>query len=177
MGTWIGRKGIGTLISAAQGLDRQGIACRWLIAGTGVSEERVRNDWPYQLQECVEVVPRFAPNEEAAMLQRADLVVLPSFFEGQPLALLQAMEAGRCCIASRCCGQADFIEEGASGLLHAPGDAIELAALIERCLRDSALRAFLGRNARQRMSSRDWRSVSLEVAQWIENRFLLAKNS
>jgi glycosyltransferase involved in cell wall biosynthesis len=179
LGSWLERKGIRTLIEAAHILDKRGLRLRWLLAGTGVDRETVLNYWPESLRSQVEVVSSFSPDVEESLFARSNFFVLPSFFEGQPLALLQAMESGRCCITTRCCGQRDLIEHGFNGLLHEPGDAQSLASLIEQCMNDEALRKNLGRSAKHTVQGRSWANVSSELVDCLEvilPQFKMAKD-
>lgn len=164
LGTWIPRKGTQTLARAAEELHRSGVEVAWILAGTGRSASEVLADWPEELHGATTVLPHFAAAEEAELLRQAHVLVLPSFFEGQPLALLQAMEAGLCCITTDCCGQRDLIRHGENGLLHAPGDFSALTRLLGECARDENRRRELGQAARLSVAARTWESVSADVA-------------
>jgi len=168
LGSWIERKGIRTLVEAAQILYEQGWRLNWLLAGTNVDSESVLKFFPSNLHSSVEIIQCFDPENEESILARCNIFVLPSFFEGQSLALLQAMAAGRCCITTNCCGQRDLIQNGDNGLLYEPGNACELASLIEQCLKDEQLRLNLGRNAKLLVKDRSWKTVSAEVVDQIE---------
>ena len=63
-------------------------------------------------------------------LDEADAVVIPSRWEGLPLALLEAGGCGRCVIASKIAGVGEIVADGVSGLTFENGDADDLA----RCL-------------------------------------------
>lgn len=167
VGTWINRKGIKTIVEAAEHLHRQGIRLNWILAGTGCDRQTVLNSWLIDPQ-LVEVISHFSRYQEESILARSNIVILPSFFEGQPLSLLQAMEAGRCCITTNCCGQRDLIQHGYNGLLHEPGDSYKLATLIKQCVADDKLRKFLGKNAISCVKNRQWETVAAEVADQIE---------
>jgi glycosyltransferase involved in cell wall biosynthesis len=168
LGSWLERKGINTLIDAARILEERAVRANWLLAGTGVDSEKILPCWPQSVRPFVHVVSKFDKDSEESFLARASLFVLPSYFEGQPLALLQAMEAGRCCITTDCCGQRDLIRHGFNGLLHTPGDARRLAFLIEECLADKELKTMLGRNAKFSVQGRSWETVSSEVVNFSE---------
>ncbi|AFY30864.1 glycosyltransferase family 4 protein [Calothrix sp. PCC 7507] len=167
-GSWIERKGIKTLIDAAQILQKRGLYPHWLIAGTVFDSETVLASWPKEIHPYLEIIPKFLASDEINLLARSQIFILPSFFEGQSLALLQAMAAGKCCITTNCCGQKDIIRHGYNGLLYEPGDAEKLAALIEDCVIDSNLRISLGRNAKASMQNHSWKEVSVEVVDRIE---------
>lgn len=168
LGTWQPRKGTKTLVDAAKILLQRGLKPKWLLAGISAASEQVLSDFPSELFPFIEIVPRFSRLEEANIFARSNIFVLPSFFEGQPLALLQAMETGRCCITTNCCGQRDIIQHGYNGLLHEPGDAISLANLIEKCVLVPELRNSLGAMAKKSIEYRTWEAVSIEVVDRIE---------
>jgi glycosyltransferase involved in cell wall biosynthesis len=168
LGSWIKRKGIETLVEAAQLLYKSGLPVKWLLVGTCVEGEKLLEDWPEGLRSFVEVIPFYPPNIEESFFARSNIFVLPSFFEGQSLAILQALEAGRCCITTSCCGQLDLIQHGENGLLHEPGNAQQLASLIEQCVKDKEFRTRLGRNAKASVKDRSWENVSAEIVDKIE---------
>jgi len=163
IGSWIERKGIKTLVEAAKVIYEKGLRLTWLLAGAGKDEKSVLDSFPDYLHPFLKIIPSFVRAQELELLSSSNIFVLPSFFEGQPLSLLQAMETGRCCIATNCCGQRDFIEHGYNGLLHEPGNAQELANLVEQCVKDKALRMSLGRNARRSVKDRSWDVAAAEV--------------
>ena len=74
--------------------------------------------------------------EVAAALGDHDMLVLPSFAEGVPVVLMEAMASRLPVVATRVGGVAELVQEGESGLLVAPGDAEALAAAIDTLLRD-----------------------------------------
>lgn len=168
LGTWLIRKGSKTLIEAAEILFKKGLKPKWLLAGTGAESDQVINAWPIELRPFIEVICSFPRTSEVDIFARSHIFVLPSFFEGQPLALLQAMETGRCCITTNCCGQRDIIEHENDGLLFEPGDAIKLAELIEQCLKNRDLRLHLGKNAKLTVQNRQWKNVASEVVDRLE---------
>ncbi len=167
-GTWITRKGKKTLVEAARLLRQQGVVVQWVLAGVGCPETEVRSDLPEALQSSVTVIPYVEPGREGDLYAGCNLFVLPSYFEGQPLTLLQAMASARCCITTNCCGMRDLIQDGRNGLLFEPGNANELAQLVARFASDPALRAKLGEAARVSVKERAWPEVANEVVDAIE---------
>lgn len=79
-----------------------------------------------------------------ALLAAADVVVLPSLSEGLPLALLEAMFAGRPIVASDTGEIRTVLDGGRLGLLVEPGNAEQLAAALDRLLTCPAEAARLG---------------------------------
>jgi glycosyltransferase involved in cell wall biosynthesis len=82
-----------------------------------------------------------------ALLNRAEVFVLPSRYEGQPKALLEAMACGLPVVGTDVPGIRDVVRDGQTGLL-SPEDADGLAARVRTLLDDAALRARLGDAAR-----------------------------
>lgn len=83
------------------------------------------------------------------LMQAADFLVLPSHFEGQSNALLEAMAAGCPVIASAVGGTPELIDDGCTGLLFPADDAGALAAAMGRLAMEPALRSRLAQAARQ----------------------------
>lgn len=88
----------------------------------------------YQSQEAV-----------AEALARADALVLPSFAEGVPVVLMEAMAARLPVVATRVAGVPELVADGVSGLLVPPGDPAPLAEAILRALADDGAMGAAGR--------------------------------
>lgn len=86
-------------------------------------------------------------NDIPDLLALADVFVMPSLFEGLPMALLEAMLARKAIIASRTAGIPEAIVDGREGLLVAPSDVGGLAEALRTLLTNSARRAELGEAA------------------------------
>lgn len=95
--------------------------------------------------------------EIARLLGDADVVVAPSVpssdgrREGIPVALMEAMASGVPVVASRLTGIPELVDDGVSGLLTPPGDAMALADALERLWLEPSLRRRLGRAAREKV--------------------------
>ena len=87
-------------------------------------------------------VPDVAP-----WLAALDIFVLPSLWEGMPLALGEAMAAGRPVVATAVSGTPEMVRDGETGLLVPPGDPVALAGSLGRLLGDAPFAARLGRQA------------------------------
>lgn len=89
------------------------------------------------------------PEERCAFMHSLDVFVMPSFTEGTPNSIVEAMAHGKPIIASQVGGVPDMIGEDA-GLIVPPGDANALAAAMLRLARDPELRQRMGRAAYER---------------------------
>ena len=81
------------------------------------------------------------------LLSLADLFVMPSLFEGLPMALLEAMVARKAIIASKTAGIPEAIVDGREGLLVTPSDVAGLAEALHSLLINPVRRAVLGEAA------------------------------
>ncbi|RFP59556.1 glycosyltransferase [Cognatiluteimonas weifangensis] len=91
-------------------------------------------------------------SDTVRLMQAADFLVLPSRFEGQSNALLEAMAAGCPVIASAVGGTPELVRDGRTGLLFAPGSVAALSACMARLCTDPTLRARLSRQAREHVA-------------------------
>jgi glycosyltransferase involved in cell wall biosynthesis len=91
------------------------------------------------------------PEPKARALERADVFVLPSFSEGMPNAMLEAMAQGCAVIASSVGAVPEVVTDGVDGLLVPPGDPAALARAIEAMAADRSLRERLGRAGQERV--------------------------
>jgi colanic acid/amylovoran biosynthesis glycosyltransferase len=86
-----------------------------------------------------------------ALYQQADIFALPSFAEGIPVVLMEAMAMEIPCVTTRITGIPELIRDPVDGLLVTPANDEELAAAIARLIDDPELRQRIGRAARQRV--------------------------
>jgi glycosyltransferase involved in cell wall biosynthesis len=91
------------------------------------------------------------PQEDVPSYLRAmDLFVLPSLFEGLPLAVLEAMAAALPVVATAVDGTPEAVEDGVTGRLVPPRDAAAFAETVLDLLRDPAAQARMGAAGRAR---------------------------
>jgi glycosyltransferase involved in cell wall biosynthesis len=90
-------------------------------------------------------------DEIQAYYNDADAFVLPSFAEGVPVVLMEAMAKGLPVITTRIMGIPELVEHEVSGLLVPPGRVDCLVDAITRLAGDGSLRQTLGRQGRDRV--------------------------
>jgi glycosyltransferase involved in cell wall biosynthesis len=71
-----------------------------------------------------------------AAIASSDILVLPSFMEGLPVVLIEALAMGKPVVASRVAGIPELVEHGRSGLLFTPSDTEDLEEVLARILVD-----------------------------------------
>lgn len=106
------------------------------------------------ISERVRFSGRLSEPDTLREIADADILVLPSFMEGLPIVLMEAMAMGTAVIASRVAGIPELVEDGKSGLLFTPSNWNELAACMRRLADDDGLR--------ERLVSRGRAAVSTE---------------
>lgn len=125
------QKGYPTLVAAAHCLAGRRPAPLFLAAGDG----------PHRAEIAAEIARTNAPlqllgwrTDMADLLRAADVVVVPSVWEGSPLAAQEALRAGRPLVATAVGGIPSLVGDGAD--LVPPGDPAAMAAAIARILDD-----------------------------------------
>jgi len=84
------------------------------------------------------------------LLNAMDIFVLPSFFEGISISILEAMSVGLPVIASNVGGNPELIDDCETGFLFSPNNLDKLVQLSLQCINDPSLRNYLGINARRK---------------------------
>lgn len=150
LGLFARTKGVFDLVDALSRLSPECLGrTRLVLAGNGdlagvrdLAERR-------GLARFVEVREWLAPAERDRLLASADAFVLPSYLEGLPMSLLEAMAWGLPVITTGVGSIPEHVRNGVQGLLVQPGDVSELAGAIARIVMDDSLRARMGEQARR----------------------------
>ena len=93
-------------------------------------------------------------NRRVAMLQLAEVFILPSLVEGLSLALLEAMASGTACVATDAGADGEVLEGGAGIVISTQGVTTQLRTLLPVLRDQPVLTAELGRRARDRALKR-----------------------
>lgn len=161
-------KGVGEFVEAARRLAGR---ARFVLVGApdpdnpaSVSREQV-DGWVSQ-----GIVEWWGHRENMAdTLKAAAVVCLPSYREGMPKVLLEAMACGRACVTTDAPGCRDAVRHGDNGLLVPVKDAGALAGAIRYLLDDPEVRRQMGRQGRERavaeFSTRRINAATLEIYQ------------
>lgn len=102
----------------------------------------------YNLDKRVDLLGSLEMGRVLEEYQNCGLVVLPSFQETSPVAVAEAMAAGRAVVTNRTCGMPYLVAHEESGLLLDYGDTEAWASALRRLLADPALRSRLGSRGR-----------------------------
>jgi glycosyltransferase involved in cell wall biosynthesis len=170
--TWIVRKGTGLVVKVFNELLKTYPALHLTLAGTGFTEDVVLEHFSIDVRHQIQVISFFSKEEEQALYRDHDIFMLPSYFEGQSLALTQAMAMGLCPIAANNSGQTDFITHGQNGLLFNTGDAAGLLKCIVFCIENPNKVANMGMEAAQSVKELTWPTASMEILKWCKELML-----
>jgi glycosyltransferase involved in cell wall biosynthesis len=141
-------KGTYDLLDALSMLVREGRSIRWIFVGRGAVAEFRRLATEKGVGQCVLFTGAVSEEEKWHYLQQADLFCLPSYAEGQPIAILEAMAVGLPVISTSVGSIPEVVRDGESGLIVRPGDCLALAGAVQRLAFDAGLRQRMGTCAR-----------------------------
>ena len=144
-------KGVFELVDAIAKLRRERPGLKLVLAGCGRDELALTELVSERgLGDAVELTGWVEGEDKRRLLAGATCLALPSYAEGLPLAVLEAMLSGVPVVASRVGGIPEAAREDREALLVTPGDVAELAEALGRVLDDERLAARLARAARKR---------------------------
>jgi len=141
-------KGQAVLVEAASLLHDRGLDFHILLLGGGENLEEIRSMVTARnLGAFVSVAGSVGHSRVKDELAACDLFVLPSFAEGIPVALMEAMASGIPVVSTNIMGIPELIENGFSGILTQPSNSGQLADAIEALIRGRVDTAKLTGNA------------------------------
>jgi glycosyltransferase involved in cell wall biosynthesis len=141
------------LLEAMAKLVQRGVNARLTLVGNGTAA-RAFEDLSNQLglQSHVKFTGALPQPQTQEVLRTADIFVLPSFAEGIPVALMEAMAMEIPCVSTTVMGIPELIRSGEDGVLVQPADIDGLADALQRLIENPELRRRLGRAARVKVA-------------------------
>lgn len=160
------RKGIYDLVQALATLPED-CRSRLLLHVCGNNEieklKQVVND--LKLQDCCIVHGWTDGEKKKEFFSTSDVYILPSYAEGLPISILEAMAYSMPVISTEVGGIPEIVRTGVNGYLIQPGDIGELARSIEELVRDPEKRQVYGATGRRLVQKHDLESVLDELAE------------
>jgi glycosyltransferase involved in cell wall biosynthesis len=153
VGTLERHKGHQVLLEALSRLESAALPTRWKLivaGGRGGDQHQPILDYIREKGWGDRVHVVLNRNDVADLLALADVFVMPSLWEGLPMALLEAMLAGKAIIASATAGIPEAIVSGRDGILVPPTDVAALSDALRLLLTEPARRAVLADAAAER---------------------------
>ena len=152
VGRLVPSKGQYILLAAVERLVRSHANVRLRLVGDGPDRERLERAIASKgLGRCVTLEGSVNQDHIRDYYRQADIFVLPSFAEGIPVVLMEAMAMEVPCISTFVAGIPELVRNEIDGILIPPSDEQALAFSIGRLIEDPNLRRRLGAAGRQRV--------------------------
>ena len=151
---YLGRaKGTFDLLAAARLVCSGGLDVAFELVGDELAQgDRRRLDAEFKragLTGCVRLCPAASGAEKEAFFARADAFVYPSYHEGMPMAVIEAMACALPVVATRVGGLPDLVADGVNGVLVEPACPEQLAHALRTLAIDQQLCDSMGRAGRR----------------------------
>ena len=150
------RKGSYDLVSAISGLSSEVLGhLRVTLAGDGEVDKVRAAVGAMGLEDIITVIGWIGSPDRDELLSRSQVFVLPSYEEGLPMALLEAMAGGLVPISTPVGSIGEAVTNGVEGLLVDPGDTSALRNALATLTLDEGLRMKLATASRDRVAAFD----------------------
>ncbi len=126
-----------------------------VLAGNGDLETAQQLILELGVEEKITISAWLSPEERDAILAATDAFILPSYNEGLPMSMLEAMAWGLPVIVTPVGGIPEVVTHNQNGLLVQPGNQEQLVQAMQNLIRDENLRISLGTAARRRVECFD----------------------
>ncbi|MEE3420696.1 MAG: glycosyltransferase family 4 protein [Lachnospiraceae bacterium] len=158
MGVLIRRKGVEDLVNAFSSIKQKGTGEGWklMIAGTGEEEAALREQAESLGLSAsdVEFAGWTEGDKKDALYQKAQIFVLPSYREGLPMAVLEAMSFGLPVVATDVGDMREAVCDGENGILIAPGHPEQIEEALTALMQDETLRRKYGEVSRNKIHAK-----------------------
>jgi glycosyltransferase involved in cell wall biosynthesis len=149
-------KGVSEFVEASRILQAEGVKARFILVGNidrddadGIPEKQI-SEWQNQ-----GIIEWWGWHENIGeVFQQANIICLPSYREGLPRALIEAMACGRPLVATDVPGCRDVVEEGVNGCLVPVRDPQALADALRTLIERPDLRVAMGEASRRIVEER-----------------------
>lgn len=133
------RKGLYDILKACKILKDKEYKFRLVVGGNGEIDKFKKAVSENGLEDFIDFRGWMTGEEKEHALSHCDVLMLPSFNEGLPIAILEAMTYGKAVISTPVGGIPEIIRHEDNGLLVTPGNVEEIASAMERYIKDSGL--------------------------------------
>lgn len=148
-------KGQAVLLRSLKQLKEQGIACKLTLVGDGPDRQRLEDlSRQFKLEDFVQFTGAVNQEQIKDYFIQADAFVLPSFAEGVPVSLMEAMSLKIPVVSTYVGGIAELIYSGENGILVSPGDVDALSGAIKSLVENPKLRSSLSEAGRTQIENK-----------------------
>jgi len=147
-------KGTYDLLEVIANLGQRFPEAELFCAGDGEAQEVAARAQALGIWGRVKILDWVTGDAKNQLIETAGILVLPSYFEGLPMSVLEAMAAGVPVVTTTVGGIPDAVDDGVDGCLVEPGDKTMLERTLARLLEDHELQKRIGNAARQKIIER-----------------------
>ncbi len=138
-------KGIFELLDAFYEISKKNQNVKIIIIGEGHAEKKIKETVAkYNLSDYITFTGKISPETIQNFYQMADIFVLPSYTEGLPLVVIEAMACGLPVVASCVGGIPEIVKNNINGFLVPPRNKEKLTQKLEFLINDEKLRKKFG---------------------------------
>lgn len=130
------RKGAYDILKAIEGLNNEGIKIKCYMAGDGEIDIFRKIIDQKNLKDCVEVIGWVGNSEKIKLLKNVSTVILPSYNEGLPMAILEGMACGKAIISTNVGAIPEVVIENENGIIIEPGNIEQIKSAIKKIISD-----------------------------------------
>lgn len=155
------RKGIFDLLSViSQNKDEYQGKLSLTIGGDGEVERLKTYLKDHDLNQICKYAGWVDGNMKKDLLQACDVLALPSYNEGLPIAILEAMSYGKPILTTHVGGIPEVVKDGVNGYVITPGDKVAMEAGIDKLINNKSLQELMGRQSLKLIDSYDIHTVT-----------------
>ena len=166
-GRLVYRKGLIDLVKSAEYVCKECADASFILAGKGALRstlEKMVHD--LKLESKFSFLGFIAQDELIKHYQINTIYVLPSYYEGLPTTILEAMSCGMPVVATGIPGTNEVVVDGETGILVPPKNPKALADAIIKLLKDEKLRKKMGKAGRKRVEKEfSWEKITRKVVE------------
>lgn len=123
--------------------------CKLLIGGDGEVEKLKKIINHYQISDIVDYIGFVSGDIKKEVLKSSDIYLLPSYNEGLPISILEAMSYAKPVISTNVGGIPEIVYHGDNGYLITPGDQLSLFQFLKELIQNPVDRTKMGRKSYQ----------------------------
>jgi glycosyltransferase involved in cell wall biosynthesis len=142
-------KGIEYIYNAMESLKLKGSQFKFVMAGAGPEEKLYVEKFTNLLGNDFEFMGVVSGNEKISLLKTCDLFLLPSFFEGLPMALLESMSFGIVPITTNEGSMSHVVKNENNGIIVSKYSTNDIVFAVEKLISNREYLKILSTNARQ----------------------------
>ena len=142
-------KGTDNLLTVLARIRNEGTHFRCVLAGDGPVEEYKKKAHALGLGSELEFTGWVSGQQKLELLQQSRTMALPSYYEGLPMSILEAMACSEAIVSTPIGGIPEAVENSVSGMLVQPGDVEHLYAAVSLLLRHPERAEEMGQRGRE----------------------------